>query len=416
LKTTVVINDDSGRDGYRSRMILLFVVCATFVSTGFSSSLIGAAWPAIETEFSLSVTYGGYVSSARMVGVVFASYLLGKMLSRFGIAKVAIFSTIVMTLAWIGFAIAPSYGWILFSAFPLGFGTGAVDSGFNNLVAVHYKPKHLSWLHSGFGIGAIVAPLMMSGLIKQPGGWRKIYLIIAALQFFMVLVLLSTIKLWRHVEEQRAEASSSPVCKLHALNANLHPIKMKGMLCSTASVFLYMSIEVISSMWFSTFLIQTRGMDEAIASRAVAIFFIGLTLARLLNGFVNTRAEAKYIIRFGVGCIIIGAGCLLFVSGTIASLAMVFLTGFGCGPIFATFLSLSPLRFGSTGKVNPIGFQMSISFIGSGVSAPFVGWLFKRIGYNVMPVTLMIMALLMLLANERTTSILAPHMTSSSFT
>ncbi|MGI6546076.1 MAG: MFS transporter [Fastidiosipilaceae bacterium] len=414
MSTTATNNISSGQSGGRSRMVLLLAISLTFISIGFSGSLIGVAWPAIETEFSLPVTYGGYVSSARTIGVVVASYLLGKMLSRFGIAKVAISAAILMLMSWIGFAIAPSYGWILFSAFPLGFGTGALDSGFNDFVATHYESKHINLLHTCFGIGAIVAPLMMSGMIKQPNGWRKLYLIIAAIELFITIVLFTTYRLWSQVKQQRADQSTLLPDDFRAVNANLHPLKMKGMPWSAASFFLYTSGEVISSMWFSTFLIHTRGMDEAIASRAVAIFFTGLTLARFLNGFASMRVGSRYIIRFGVGCVVVGAiALLLFPSGAIVSLALVFLIGFGFGPIFATLLSMSPQRFGSTGKVNPIGFQMSSSFIGGGVSAPIVGWLFRQIGYNVMPVVLMVIAALLLLTNERVTNILEPYINQS---
>ncbi len=409
MKTTATKRTDSAR----SHLFLLLVICFTFISIGFSDSLIGVAWPAIESEFALPVSYGGYVSSARTIGVVLASYMLGKMVSRFSIAKVATAAAGVMTVSWVGFAVAPSYAGILLSAFPLGFGTGVLDSGFNNFVTINYQPRYVNWLQSAFGIGAIIAPLMMSGLIRQPNGWRKLYMIIAALQLFIVTILLATLKLWAHAGKHRVHLDRVPPADFRAINAYLHPLRMKGMPWAAASFFLYISTEVACSMWFSTFLIHTRGMNEAIASRAVAIFFTGLTVSRILNGFTSARMRPENIIRFSIGLVIGGAIALLFPSGALVSLALVFLVGFGCGPIFATLLSLSPLRFGTVGKVNPIGFQMSASFIGGGVSAPIVGWLFKRVGYHIMPVVLIVMASLLLLANERVTSILAPHMSRS---
>jgi fucose permease len=411
LKTTATKKSDSSRP----HRFLLLVICFTFISIGFSDSLIGVAWPAIESEFSLPVSYGGYVSSARTIGVVLASYILGKILSRFSIGKVAIAAAGIMTVSWIGFAVAPSYARILLSAFPLGFGTGVLDSGFNNFVTINYRPRYVNWLQSAFGIGAIIAPLMMSGLIKRPNGWRKLYMIIAVLQLLIVTILLATFKLWAQAGEHSIYHDSVPSDDFRAINAYLHPLRMKGMPWAAASFFLYISIEVACSMWFSTFLIHTRGMDEAIASRAVAIFFTGLTVSRILNGFISSRMRPRSIIRFSTGLIIGGAIAFLIPSGALVSLALVFLVGFGCGPIFATLLSLSPPRFGTVGKVNPIGFQMSASFIGGGVSAPIVGWLFKQIGYHIIPIILIIMAALLLLANERATSILAPHMNRSEF-
>ncbi|HAO60818.1 MAG TPA: MFS transporter, partial [Erysipelotrichaceae bacterium] len=47
-------------------------------------------------------------------------------------------------------------------AIPLGLGGGNVDAALNNFVALHYESKHMSWLHSFWGVGATTGPLIMS--------------------------------------------------------------------------------------------------------------------------------------------------------------------------------------------------------------------------------------------------------------
>ena len=37
-------------------------------------------------------------------------------------------------------------------AIPLGLGGGSVDAALNNFVALHYKSKHMSWLHCFWGL------------------------------------------------------------------------------------------------------------------------------------------------------------------------------------------------------------------------------------------------------------------------
>jgi fucose permease len=354
---------------------------------------------------------GGYVSSLRTVGVVVACYILGSLLSKFGTAKVAVLSAALMTASWIAFALAPSYIWLLLSVIPLGFGSGALNSGINNFIAVHYRPRHLDWLHSCFGIGAISAPLLMSTLIKRPGGWRMACLIIAVLQFLITMVLLFNSRLWGAVGSKQTQNDQQPPDDFRARNADLHPIRMKGMVWAAAAFFLYTAIEVIVSMWLSSFLIHTRGVDEAFGSRAVSVFFVGLTAVRLLSAFTNLRIRATWTVRISVACIVTGSVLLLLLNSVSAAWPTAFLIGFGCGPIFATLVSLSPLRFGHTGKVNPIGFQMSASFLGGSVFPPLIGGLFAQIDFSVMPVSLIILTILLLLTNEQCDRSLRPHIT-----
>jgi fucose permease len=83
------------------------------------------------------------------------------------------------------FHFAPSYYWFLIFAIPLGLGAGAVDSGLNEFVAEHYESRHMSWLHSFWGLGAMTGPIIISKLFASGQTWRNGYLIISIIQFVL---------------------------------------------------------------------------------------------------------------------------------------------------------------------------------------------------------------------------------------
>ena len=130
------------------QIIFLIIIYVSFISLGFGSSLIGVAWPSIQAEMGLPVSYGGYISTIRTLAVIVVCYLLSKLVSRFGIGKVGLYACIIMTVAWLGFALAPSYIWLLLSAIPLGLGARALDSALNDFMAQNYSSCYLNWLHS----------------------------------------------------------------------------------------------------------------------------------------------------------------------------------------------------------------------------------------------------------------------------
>ena len=62
---------------------------------------------------------------------------------------------------------APNFFIMCLIAVPYGLGAGAIDASLNNYVALNFKSKHMSFLHSFWGIGTIVRPYIMGFSIKN---------------------------------------------------------------------------------------------------------------------------------------------------------------------------------------------------------------------------------------------------------
>lgn len=94
---------------------------------------------------------------------------------------------------------------------PYGLGAGAIDAALNNYVALHYKAKHMSWLHSFWGVGTIVSPFIM-GYALTNKTWNSGYRIVGALQLVIAILLLVTLPVWKvnkTTEETEKRASDS---------------------------------------------------------------------------------------------------------------------------------------------------------------------------------------------------------------
>jgi MFS family permease len=102
-------------------------------------------------------------------------------------------------LALAGFSYLPSFYWLILAAIPLGLGAGSVDAGLNAHVAAHYESRHMSWLHSFWGVGALSGPIVISFALSRSVSWRMGYASIAAVQALLVVVLAFTLPLWDRV-------------------------------------------------------------------------------------------------------------------------------------------------------------------------------------------------------------------------
>ncbi len=164
-------------------LLLLLIIYLAFISLGLPDSLLGAAWPVMQEDFGVPLETAGLIFMTIAGGTIVSSLASGNMLKRFGTGKITFISGLMTASALLGFYFAPSIIWLIVCAIPLGLGAGTVDTALNNYVAVNYKAHHMSWLHSFWGVGATLGPIIMAQFIVGETGWRTGYLAISGIQF-----------------------------------------------------------------------------------------------------------------------------------------------------------------------------------------------------------------------------------------
>ena len=152
-------------------LILLGIVYVSFISLGLPDGILGVAWPAIRADMGQPLAAVGAITIAMTISSATASYFAGAIAKRVGTGAVVATSCLMTALALIGFAYAPSFGWLVALAVPLGLGAGAVDASLNHFVAAHYSSRHMNWLHGFWGVGATTGPLIMGLALASSTGW-----------------------------------------------------------------------------------------------------------------------------------------------------------------------------------------------------------------------------------------------------
>ena len=162
--------------------LLLVVIYLSFISLGLPDSLLGAAWPSMQPQLGVPLSYAGYLSMIISCGTVISSLLSDRLLRRFGTGLVVSCSVLMTAAALLGYSLAPSYAVLCIFAIPYGLGAGAVDAALNHYVAVHYAARHMSWLHCFWGVGASVSPYIMSAALIRSGSWQNGYRAVSVIQ------------------------------------------------------------------------------------------------------------------------------------------------------------------------------------------------------------------------------------------
>ena len=377
--------------------LLLIVIYISFISLGLPDSLLGASWPMMHISLGFDVSSLGYISFTICIGTVISSLLYSRLSSRFKTEKITTVSVMMTALSLFAFAFLAN-GYTVFPiALLLGLGAGSVDAGLNYYVALHYKARHMSWLHAFWGLGTTFGPTVLALFFANGKTWNDAYLIMAAVQSLIVLMLLASFPLWNKneknsikIEGEKKEEKVKPESKKGVLS-------IRGAKIVLLSFFLYCAIESTMLNWSASFTVYAKALTESQGAQIASFIYWGMTIGRLLTGLFNEKTGDRFMITLGLVLSLIG-GILLLFSSTFALVALsIFLIGLGFAPVYPSLLHQTPSLFGMDDSQKIMGLEMSSAYIGSSLTPFFFGLLTRITGSGILPFMLIAFVTLELL-------------------
>lgn len=383
----------------------LIIIYLAFISLGLPDSLLGAAWPVMRMDIHASLGTAGVLFMVIAGSTIVSSLFSGAVIKRFGTGKVTLVSCIMTAGALFGFAWSPSLIWFIIFAIPLGLGGGSVDAGLNSYVALHYKARHMSWLHCFWGVGATLGPMIMASFISGQGLWRQGYLTVAGLQFILVIILFFSLPLWDKVA-RTSNAKNKDQEELHdqeweQISETPKPWKIKGVHFALLTFFFYCGIEASAGLWGSSFFVHVKSLSAATAAQWVSLFFLCITIGRMITGFITFKMSNRMLIRCGQLMALAGALLLVLPFPSIISLIGFMIIGLGLAPIFPCMLHETPARFGKKHAQSIMGYQMATAYTGSTFVPPLLGMLASYSTIGIFPMFIVMFAVAMLLSTEK---------------
>ena len=375
---------------------LLVIIYISFISLGLPDSLLGSAWPIMQTDLSSSFSIAGYISMTVCAGTIISSLFSNRLIAKFGTGKVTLVSVAMTSLALFGYSFAPNIFILFIMAIPLGLGAGSVDAALNNFVALYYESKHMSWLHCFWGIGATTGPAIMSLFLLGQGGWRKGYMVIAIIQSALVLLLLVTLPLWKKNSKNEMIGDEPK----ETVISNREALKVPYIKLALVSFIFFSATELTTGLWSSSYLVTVRGLAASDAARWAAYFYAGITVGRLISGFLSIKIKSSQLIRIGQLVCVVGAVALILPLPVHFSMLGIILLGLGTAPIYPSMLHETPNRFGADKSGAIMGLQMAFAYIGSTFFPPLFGAIASVTSIKIFPYFLLICILTMLISSE----------------
>ncbi len=384
------------------KIALLVVIYLIFISLGLPDSFIGSCWPTISEYFKISRDFQGIFSLIVSFFTIASSFLtikLTKYLKNYGVIAISIGLTI-SGLIIIGFS--DNYYLLLLAAIPLGFGGGAIDSILNSYVSLHYKAIHLNFLHAFWGIGAFISPLIIGSFIVDPRGFKDAAFVLSIIQTTILIITLSTLVLWVKVDKiYNIDSRNTTNSENNKENIGFfNTFKLRGVIFACITFFSYIAIESLAYSWFTSLCVFGMNIDNDIASKYLSLFYIAISLGRVISGLLSIKIKDKNLIRIGEGILLIGIILLTFKFNFVFMPIALFIIGLGCGPIYPSIVHSTVDKFTSKYSSAVMSIQIGFAYMANISVAPLFGILGNATTFLLLPYIMLIFFIILVSGNE----------------
>lgn len=372
--------------------ILLIIIYIAFIGLGVPDSLIGSAWPAIHTELSIPVEAVSIITFLISGCTVLSSIFSAKILNKLGTANVTAVSTVMTAVALFGFSVVPSFWFMIPLAIVLGLGAGAIDSGLNNYVALHFKASHMNFLHCFYGVGVSLSPYLMSQALSNIS-WRGGYRYAFYVQLGIAILLIFSVPLWKKTSSSDESGEESSVNLSILQMAKMPEVRLVWVIMLATN-----AIEYACGVWGSTYLVEAKGFSAQYGALALTIYYVGMSIGRFISGLLADKITTWK--RIGIGTVILApavAVMLLPLHGVV-SVVCLFFIGLGNGSIYPNMIHLTPHNFGKEVSQSIMGSQIAFAYIGVMLAPPTVSIISGLFGIKVYPVLLAVLYVAMIIA------------------
>ncbi len=360
---------------------------SSFVLLGMPMAAMGVAWPSAADDLGRSLGELGLVTLAYGAGYTASTLASGELTHRFAIGPLLKIAALVAAGSLAVLAATSLWPVYLLSVLLLGIAGGTLDSGVNSYVAVNRDARSMGIIHTGFGVGSAIGPLLITMLLALGASWRLAFGALAVADLILAAGFIATVGVLGGPERPTGDRPSlGPNGQIMAL--------------SVAVFFFYAGVAAGTGAWAFSFLTEGRGVDATVAGVAVAGYWMLLTAARAALGVLGDRIDAARALTIsGIATAAILAVAWIVPVHWIAVTAIA-VSGLAHGSVFPLEMVLTARRFGDEYTPWAVGYEIAGANVGVALLTGGIGLFVAWWGAGAIAPGLFVLALLLLISLE----------------
>ena len=344
---------------------------AAFIALGLTAGSLGPTLPALAEQTHVGLSAISYLFTARSLGFALGAARAGRLFDRRPGNPVVASMLLAMAIMMSVVPFASHLYLLLIAMVVLGAAEAVLDVGANTLVSwVHGSrvAPYMNAMHSFFGIGALLAPVVVAQIVSFNYSTTHSYYVLALL---LLPVAAYTLRL------------SSPVHAEPADEPELAVFNARVVALVALFLFFYVGAETSFGGWIFTYTLELKLSEASTAAYLTSLFWGALTIGRIITIPLSARLSPLSIVTGSI------AGCLASIVLMLLiprSFAVVVVgtgaLGFSMGSVFPTTLSFAGRRMRMTGQVT--GWFVLGASAGAMIVPLIIGQFFKSIGPRVL--------------------------------
>lgn len=192
----------------------------------------------------------GLFTAIGAVGTILSSLLCVRIVNRLGTGRTVLYSLLMAVAGLIGYLAAPSPYVICAANLLIGSSAGCLVATLNAYLSLHYKARHLNWVHCFWGIGSMVGPALLTLSFQAHHTWRGGYVLAACCVGLIFVSFAFTLPRWKtsHPFSENTETSAAK-----RFVSNGEALRMTGVKTILLLFLSYYAAESCITLWITSF-------------------------------------------------------------------------------------------------------------------------------------------------------------------
>jgi fucose permease len=279
------------------------------------------------------------------------------------------------------------------AALAVGAAGGGVDAALNTAVALSGQSRLMNVLHSAYGVGAALGPLMVTAAVAV-ATWRAAYAVVLAGEVVLVASWWFLRPRFPPLPAVGPRRRASPPGAAGAAHRRL-------VWAALTVFFVYTGVEVGTGAWAASYLRGPGGLSPTVAGLAVFAYWAGLAGGRLAAAGIGHRCSPETVVRVGTLTAVAAAAGLWARPTEALAVVSLAVLGAALGPVFPALVTLTPRRLGEDLALDAVGWQLAAAGVGGAVLSALIGVVLQLAGLKAFGPTLVALAVGALALNVR---------------
>ncbi len=313
---------------------------------GVCFSLLGAISVKLMPRLKIDQARFGTLVTGFMSACLVASLLMGVITDRLGYKPVAVFGFVLSAVCILLLARSKSYATVLASCLLLGFGAMALNTAANTLIPkVLFAGKNpaaaLNLGNVAFGVGLLLAPLIMSYLFRKTSYENTVSAI--------ALIILAPVVLAAMATYPPQGGGAFELAKAVSLLAE------PAVLVAGLALFCYSALDVSFSNWLPAFGKEVLALSrphadpdavDASAQRLISLYAVALICGRFLASLVPALTDyGSWFMAAASAAVALLVAWMTWTRRAAVAWLLVLAVGLATAPFFALLVAITLGKF-----------------------------------------------------------------------